>query len=240
MGTDATAIVEVNLEGNWAPALLPIWHNPTYDPNSPDHEDHEEFNYHPHLIRDYSLFSLLADVRNRSGRGIKEDRVEVLPSGHTAEFVYDTDDGQHEPLAYIAEPRGIPEDASRPWRELCDVPGFHDHTWLSLEELIDAPWDQEVILEGVVLEEDYVKFVKTGKPPAYVAGGAGGPGVTVVSETEYAGGKRGEGTTVIRARWVGGTIRKRNGYIGRYLKAMEMLMVNDDPTSVRLLVAFDS
>lgn len=240
MGTDATAIVEIQLEGMWMPALMPIWPNPRYDPQSEDPEEREEYTVHPHIIRDYSLFSVLADVRNRSGRGKVTMQTTTTPSGDVVEYPYDTDNGEHDPLKFIAEPRGVPDDATQPWKEFFDSDGFHDHTWLTLEELLDGPWQQEVWVEGVLLERDYLAYMRDGVTPTYAAQGAGGDGMLVVDEQEYLEGKRGESATAVKARWKGGTVQQRNGYFGQYLRIMMMLAPNDDYTKVRLMVAFDS
>lgn len=240
MGTDATAIVEIQLEGQWLAALMPIWPNPNYDPNSDDEEERTEHLIHPHIVRDYPLFSVLADVRNRSGRGtVTMQKQEVAP-GKFVDFPYDTDDGGHDTLKYIAEPRGVPDDASEPWKEFFESPGFHDHTWLTLQELLDGPWQQEVTSEGVLLEQDYLLYMREGKHPQYIARGAGGEGLLVVTEEEYLDGKRGEHQTAVRARWKGGTVQKRNGYFGTYLNIMMMLAPDKDYSRIRMMVAFDS
>jgi hypothetical protein len=240
MGTDATAIVEIELAGTWMPALMPIWPNPSYDPKSEDEDERQEYTLYPHIVREYSLFSVLADVRNRTGRGTTTMRKSVLPDGTTIEHPYDTDDGGHQTLKYIDVPRGIPDDATEPWKELFGQEGFHDHTWLTLQELIDGPWQQEVLVDGILLEDDYLAYMRDGKQPGYTAHGAGGTGLAIVSEQEYLEGKRGETSTAVHAKWQGGTVQHRNHYFGLYLRIMMMLAPEDDYTKVRLMVAFDS
>lgn len=222
------------------PALMPIWPNPEYDPHSEDEDHHSEYTIHPHMMREYSLFSVLADVRNRTGRGTVTMKKETLPTGEEVEFPYDTDDGGHDPLTFIAEPRGCPDDATEPWKELFQDDGFHDHTWLTLQELIDGPWQQEVIVEGYLTEPDYLAYLRDGKKPDYVAHGAGGVGLLVVSEQEYLEGVRGERATVVKAKWSGGTVQHRNHYFGVYLRIMMMLAPDDDYSRVRMMLAFDS
>lgn len=241
MGTDAVAIVEIQLEGHWLPALFPIWPNPAYNPESEDEEERQENLLHPHIVRDYPMFSVLADVRNRSGRGTVTMMTQVTPSGEEFEYPYDTDDGGHDTLKFIAEPRGVPDDASEPWKELfSENHGFHDQTYLTLQELIDGPWQQEVIIEGVLLEPDYLAYMKDGKMPDYNARGAGGEGMLTVSEAEYLEGKRGERSTCVLARWKGGTVQHRNHYFGVYLRLMMMLAPDDDYERIRMMIAFDS
>lgn len=240
MGTDASALVEIQLGDTWMPALMPIWPNPQHDPHSEDEEKRQEYTLHPIIVREYSLFSVLADVRNRTGRGFVTMQKKTLPTGEEIEVPYDTDDGGHDPLAYIAEPRGVPDDATEPWKELFQAEGFHDHTWLTLQELIDGPWQQEVTVEGVLFEHDYLAYMKDGILPSYAARGAGGDGVSTVSEEEYLDGKRGERATVVNARWKGGTVQHRNHYFGVYLRIMMMIAPEDDYSRVRLMVAFDS
>jgi hypothetical protein len=74
----------------------------------------------PYVGRNYRLFALLADVRNSEPR-----------------------------LTPIALPRGVPLDCSKIGRRVIDEWGAdgHDHSWLSVEELLQHPWEQVVRTE---------------------------------------------------------------------------------------------
>lgn len=73
----------------------------------------------------YVVFAALAGVRNYAA----SPRV----------------DGQAQPLAPIAEPRGLPADMSAETRDLIedDMDG-HSDTWLTLDEVLAYDWDQPI------------------------------------------------------------------------------------------------
>jgi hypothetical protein len=75
--------------------------------------------------RNYSLFAILAGVRNGSGFA-------------------GTDLG--DPVVPISEPRGVPEDVSDEVRkeiEQWDIDG-HSHSWFTIGELLAFDWDQKI------------------------------------------------------------------------------------------------
>jgi hypothetical protein len=241
MGTDATALVEVKVTDRWVPAIMPIWANPCYNPDDANPMLRETLTPIPVMERDYVLFSLLADVRNRSGRGWKTMMKAPVPdSDEFIEWEYDTDDGGHDPIIPIAPPRGVPKDATTPWQELGKSDHFHDLTYLTLDELEGANWDQRVYSQGVVSEEEYIAYRDHGTLPKMVARGAGGKNHLTVNEVEYNAGQRGEGMTSIDLRWASGTVRDHAPWFFRHMEVMTLLAPDHDHTRVRLMVAFDS
>lgn len=240
MGTDCTALVEVKITDNWVPALIPIWNNPLFKPDSPNPLLRDKIAIVPIIEREYALFSLLADVRNRTGRGWKTAMKREFPDGSVVEWEYDTDDGGHDPLIPIDNPRGVPEDATEPWRNLAESDAFHDLTYLSLKELLEAPWGQRVYSQGVVSEEEYLAYRDHGTHPKMIARGAGGDGLRVVNEVEYESGERGKDVTVVDLRFDGGVLRQRCDSFFRHIDMMRAIAPDDDPTRVRMMLAFDS
>jgi hypothetical protein len=101
--------------------------------------------------RNYVSFAVLANVRNGFG------------------FAgYDTGDT----ITPISLPRGLPEDMSPELRALLDGKGkhglwlgYHDHSWVTLEELLSYDLDQLVILRGMVSPEEMARCRRTGEPP---------------------------------------------------------------------------
>lgn len=195
----------------------------------------------PVLPRHYGLFSLLADVRNRTGRGTVTHMKQEVPGVGLIEFDYDTDDGGHDPIQPIDLPRGLPEDATPWWREFTSQSMVHDPTWLTLDELIeDNPlYDQVLYEDCIASEKEYLHWRATGEPPKMQSRGVGGPGMVVVNEAEYLAGKRGEQTSV-NFRWRGNTLRDDLPSIWWATVAMMTLVSPQDYKKVRLLVAFDS
>lgn len=118
----------------------------------------------PYDGRNYDLFAILADVRNGEGfAGI------------------DTGDGFNP----IAEPRGVPDDASdfylkqvKDW----EADG-HSHSFFTLAELKAYDWDQTTKHRGWVDVEQFKVFQSKGKPGNW-SGGVSGSLVEHISNAE--------------------------------------------------------
>jgi hypothetical protein len=74
--------------------------------------DRENYIFGPFDWRSYGVFGFLANVRNYS---------EVPP---------------------LAEPRGLPDDASASLREECDDSDYHSRSWLTVDELAAFDYDE--------------------------------------------------------------------------------------------------
>lgn len=139
----------------------------------------------PLSSRNYDLFALLADVRNGYGfAGIKRG----------------------DPIQPLAQPRGVPEDASFAW--LAEVDGWdvdmHSHSYFTLAELIefeaDGKFDQPIRRTGAISAEQYEEIKRTGGKPTDWSGSISGFGIQTVSVDEYEAGKRAEITADDLAR----------------------------------------
>lgn len=236
MGTDLTGMVEILTETGWQPVIAPVWPNAKYG-----YEPGERpFDIHPSFARHYPLFSVLADVRNRTGRGKVYKQTHEIPGHGPITVDYDTDDGGHDPLVPIDLPRGVPEDCNDAWKVFNEQSMLHDPTWFTLKELEQGPWDQMIYKQGVAPEEEYLRFLKTGEPPRNYARGIGGPGMRTVNEVEYAAGERGE-QTAVDFRWTGKTVYEDapNSWWAT-LAVMHLVAPDGDDERVRLLLVFDS
>lgn len=232
MGTDIHLLIEVSHRGEpWRP-LQRMQNGPYSGP------------------RDYELFSILANVRNRAGLGTRTWKTPgkaVTPDGEEVEvpgFWYDTDDGGHEPITpIVAKPRGVPEDASLTWKAtvaLWEGRGAEIiTTWLDAEELQDSElWSQIVTRDGYVSEEDYLAFRDNAITPTIYATEVGGPGNRGVTVEEYEAGERGEHSTSVFMKWVVGTVRETTG---NFIETMTTLAAGTPPfTRLRFLLLFES
>jgi len=109
--------------------------------------------------RNYSLFSILANVRNGYGvAGI------------------DTGNG----YIPISEPRGLPNNISSLVQNESVSWGSdgHSHSWFTLKELLDYDWTQTTIVRGVLSTRQYVDWNrwsrKNGENPNGWSGGVSG------------------------------------------------------------------
>ncbi|KKM95452.1 hypothetical protein LCGC14_1188010, partial [marine sediment metagenome] len=92
--------------------------------------------------RNYCFFAILADVRN--GRGFAG---------------ISTGDGFNP----IAEPRGVPEDASMEVKRENDYWNCdgHSHSYLTLKELLKYDWEQVTVHRGIISEKEYARMLGT-------------------------------------------------------------------------------
>lgn len=128
-------------------------------------DDQEWMMNEPLDSRNYTLFAVLANVRNYDGG-----------------------------MTPIADPKGIPEDASAEVKSFSDSYGAdgHSHTWLTLSEFDDYNFDDDVTYTGIVSESQYARMVDEGYPdnpysgPESWAGGiGGGNGIQVFTPESY-------------------------------------------------------
>lgn len=199
--------------------------------------------------RDYVLFSMLGDVRNRTGRGTRTWREPAkirTDDGDLVDFPgfwYDTDDGGHSTLVPIATPRGIPDDANPKWVEYCERWRIKTNeedlhiSWIELEELVNADWNQQIERTAVTTEEEYLRWRDTAQMPKTLAHDAGGPGLRIVTPEEYEAGERGEVATNVRITWVDSVRDATGNFIDMF---REMYENKPAASNIRLLVLFES
>lgn len=132
MGADIHVCVEQMVDGvGWERAESPV---PNRWYGFSDSDEEPEFVYDDWFSsRNYSLFAMLADVRNGYGFAGVDIGDQVEP---------------------ISKPRGIPDDASASTKKEVDWWGCdgHSHTWFSAGDLVAVPWETNTITHrGVVI-----------------------------------------------------------------------------------------
>lgn len=135
--------------------------------------------------RHYQLFAVLADVRNgygfagvRTGEPVKPI---AEPRGLPSDFEVCSEDNQSHPVPTL-ELMGWRARYHREGEPLEIWMGYHDHSWLTADEMLawyaSAP---VAVKEGVVERSVYEAWDKAGRPPEY-AGDVMGPGVVKVND----------------------------------------------------------
>lgn len=106
------------------------------------------------LYRNYTLFTVLANVRSSSNR-----------------------------VKIISKPKGLPSDISNEVKEEydhwdCDG---HSHSFLTKEEFEEFDWSSGVRIGGTVDCRNYQEYLDKGMPSSW-CGGVGGPNIEIVDE----------------------------------------------------------
>lgn len=164
MGCDIHFYVERRVDGRWVTAdkWTPNKYASDDDPSEPKLAI--EYKDRFYSGRSYSLFAILADVRNGRGfAGVK------------------TGEGFNP----IAEPRGIPEDCCPEYRaeaERWDGDG-HSHSYFTVAELLAYDWTQITRRQGYVTPAEWAKWKMDGKPDGW-CGMVGGGQVKHISNEE--------------------------------------------------------
>jgi hypothetical protein len=222
MGTDIHLYVEECKDGVWRQVLAPYICR--YAPDrrvwSPWHQYGFDHNYPDPTNRQYTLFALLADVRNGSGfAGVRT----------------------HQPIVPLFPERGIPEDTS--YEEDPSEDGFwlgdHSFTYAYLDELLEAPWDITFDSQGVVNQLEYEVWKEKGIPNSWAGGVYGGNAQNWTNEELEDLIKKGKATssdyTTVHWSWQ----PLLNCDFHRWL--LEILVPRvGDPKYVRVLMGFDS
>jgi len=187
---------------------------------SDDWESNAKLTYHPYKNRNYVLFAFLANVRNGYG-------------------VAGCDTG--DVITPIAMPRGIPEDASDYYKEHCEKYLEHTPSWLTLDELKNAKWDQKICKRGVLSEDEYKQYLEEGSPQTW-CGGISGPNVICLTEKEYRGlkTKDPEKRYYIQVEWYPVLKDYCEEFYKETIPSLEKLLEWDYVQDVRIVFYFDS
>jgi len=162
MGCDIHIKCEVKRKDKWELNTDKVFPNPWYKEGSEDKWNKDEFQDIPDDGRNYDWFAILADVRN--GRGF---------AGVSTGSGFDV----------IAEPRGVPEDATEEWKEEvkswdCDM---HSQSYLTLEDFDNFDWNQFTMKYGVISLGQYEKLRGTTNCPNSWSGASCGGNIITVS-----------------------------------------------------------
>jgi len=171
--------------------------------------------------RNYSVFAMLANVRNGSGFAGCDTGNGYLP---------------------ISMPKGLPEDVSEgtrseyeDWGESC-----HTHSWLTVQELLDYDWERVTKRRGIVGTKGYLQFKEQGFPVTF-SGGVWGPDVILVSNEEMErileGGGEHKKSYFTKVEWEEPYKLSASTFFEVTLPALKGL---GEPENVRMVFWFDS
>jgi hypothetical protein len=171
MGCDIHLYVEVKKKGKWEPADEWSTYEKEYGDEDKDTNNDPVIPYGKGFYnsRNYSLFGMLANVRNGVGFAGVDTGEALVP---------------------IAEPRGLPDDVSSIIRENSDHWGGdgHSHSHLTVKELMEYDWTRTAIHRGVVNVYEYMRWSHWGKSegqgPESYCGGVSGPGIRYITEKQ--------------------------------------------------------
>jgi hypothetical protein len=157
MGCDIHLYVENRTGGKWV--SVDLWSN-QYSEATPS-VAYDDMLYHE---RNYSLFSILANVRNGYGFA-------GVPTGQG--------------FVPIAAPRGLPQDVSAEVAAVSESWGAdgHSHSYLTVREILDFDWNQKTTLCGWVNPNQFRQWKVNGRPASW-SGDVWGANVKKVSLKE--------------------------------------------------------
>lgn len=162
MGCDIHIKCEIKRKDKWELNTDKVFPNPWYKEDSDSEWQKDEFQDTPDDNRNYDWFAILADVRN--GRGF---------AGISTGSGFDV----------IAEPKGVPEDATEEWKKEverwdCDM---HSHSYLTLEEFDNFDWNQFTMKYGVISLKQYEGLKGTSESPESWCGATSGGNIITVN-----------------------------------------------------------
>lgn len=186
MGCDIHTAVEVGYDygedkTEWEMVDEAIFDNPYYSAERPIGLWNTPYINAPYRGRNYRLFSKLANVRNYGPGGLS-----ALLGG-----MFGTADNlERDRIEPLAEPRGVPEDASTGWKRIVEEwdADMHSTSYFTLEELEKAreegKFDETLVQCGWISLQQYIDLRQHGKEPDSWSGGVGGGSITKLTWDE--------------------------------------------------------
>lgn len=159
----------------WEAVEEAIFDNPYYSADRPIGLWNTPYVNAPYRGRNYRLFSKLANVRNYGPGGLS-----AILGGRFGEF----DNLERDRIEPLAEPRGVPEDASDGWKRAVEEWGadMHSMSYFTLEELEKAreegKFDETLTQRGWITLRQYIELRKNGTEPDSWSGGVSGGSLT--------------------------------------------------------------
>jgi hypothetical protein len=130
--------------GKWKAIKDQVFPYPYFHEDEPVSRFNEKLTSEPYTGRNYALFSLLADVRNTRSTGNMFD----------ASMQYEERDS----ILPLAEPRGVPKNASKRWKRYAKRWGtnLHSESYFTLQELID--YEASGAFDQIITQRGYVSL----------------------------------------------------------------------------------
>jgi len=168
----------------------------------------------PYQGRDYWLFSILADVRN----------TRTYTNMFDSSMVY----AERDPLRPIAQPRGVPEDASKGWRKYVEDWGsdLHSTSYFTLTELEQAVADglfaQTFTCRGYVTKSQLLALENEGVTPQSWASYSS-DGISRAAWDALTAEEKEAFTGTIAAEWTETTEKSFDFFLNKTLPALRRL-----------------
>ena len=178
MGTDIHMACEVRRDGKWHLVTDKVFLNPWYDPNSTYTWCQEQYTNIPYDGRNYSLFAILANVRNGYGFAGCKTGDGFIPISKPKGY---PDDMCDELLSDIYMSDDSYDDLNRPY-----LSNEHSASYLTLQELLNFDWTRTSRSCGWVSEETYKDYIMKGLHPDTWCGGVSGQNIIHLTEFEMA------------------------------------------------------
>ena len=231
MGCDIHSFAEVKTNGKWK-KVGKIFQ---------DCYNEKELTSEPYGGRNYDLFAMLADVRNRRGfagiktgegfnpicepKGLPEDS-EYLNS--VSPYAYDSNPMNGKPIP-IEERDTIRHDVTD-----CD---YHSHSWLTLRELLDYDWNQLTMKTGWVTKAEYIEYKTNGSPNGWCGDVSSGGMFAHVANDEIEAFNTPGKTAYTKIEWGSTYAESAHFFLEHTIPALQNL---GDPENVRIVFWFDN
>lgn len=163
-----------NDDAQWQAIKEPVFPSSWFREDQPPSRYNRPFSVEPYSGRNYALFSLLANVRN----------TRTLHNMFDPSMEYEERDA----ITPIAEPRGVPTNASKRWLKEVKRWGedLHSMSYFTLQELLDAleagAFDQTIHQRGYVPLSRYLAHKREG---ADIQSWASYSSVTSMTEADW-------------------------------------------------------
>lgn len=177
MGCDIHPYVEVRQQEGWQ-KVHDIFENAYFREDDPLDDWNRPTSDRPYFGRNYTLFAILAGVRNyhevspiAQPRGVPPDVSSGILGEYTLRILEPGDDPELPGMCSMEDAVRLVANKSSSWvreGEIITHPDWHSASWFTLAELLAVDWHgRKVTLSGRVDAQRYQEFRQQGKPSQF-------------------------------------------------------------------------